>query len=257
MVRTLLICGLIAGLLAGVAAFGFQTVAGEPAVDEAIAFEEANAPPLAPGEVAEPELVSRSAQKSVGLLTASVVYGLALGGIFALVFAVGYGRIGQGRLTPGRTALVLAAVAFAVVYLVPFVKYPPNPPAVGDPDTIGERTALFVTMIWISIAAAVAGWRLRRVLARRLSGEIATFLGVCAYLALVAAAGVALPGKNELPESFPADTLWRFRAASVGTQAVIWTAIGAVFAYLAQRVMAGQTLSAVLRGRGRMTSAWD
>jgi hypothetical protein len=72
----------------------------------------------------------------------------------------------------------LAAAAFVVVFLVPALKYAPNPPAVGDADTIGERTALYLTMIAISIAAAVAGWRLRRVLATRLDGDTASVLGV-------------------------------------------------------------------------------
>ena len=118
-------------------------MAGEPAVDQAIAYEEAHAPPAAPGEE-EPELVSRDTQQGFGLLTAPTVYGLAIGGIFALAFAFAYGRV--GRASPARTALCLAAAAFVVVYLVPFVKYPPNPPAVGDPDTIGDRTALYLVM---------------------------------------------------------------------------------------------------------------
>jgi predicted cobalt transporter CbtA len=139
--RKLLICGLVAGLIAGLVAFGFMTVAGEPAVDQAIAYEEAHSPPAE--QEAAP--VSRGTQKGLGLLTASTVYGLALGGIFALVFAYAYGRV--GRASPSRTALWLAAAAFVVVYLVPFVKYPPNPPAVGDPDTIGDRTALYLVMV--------------------------------------------------------------------------------------------------------------
>ena len=67
------------------------------------------------------------------------MYGLALGGLFALAFAFAYGRV--ARASPRATALWLAAAAFVVVYLVPFLKYPANPPAVGDPDTIGRRTA--------------------------------------------------------------------------------------------------------------------
>lgn len=246
MVRTLLVCGLVAGALAGVLTFGFDTVAGEPAVDQAIAYEEANAAPAAPGAREAP--VSRGTQRGVGLLTASLAYGLAVGGIFALVFTVAYGRVGQGRAGPGLTALALAAGAFVVVYLAPFVKYPPNPPAVGDPATIGQRTALYVAMVAVSIAAAVAAWRLRRLFARRRAPEAATALGVMAYLAIVTIAGLALPAGSEIPASFPATILYEFRLASVGTQLVLWATIGSVFAFLARRVMNGQRLPAPLGG---------
>lgn len=237
MLRKLLICGLLAGLVGGLLAFGFMSVAGEPPVDEAIAYEEANAPP-APDE--EPGPVSRDTQKGFGLLTASTVYGLALGGIFALVFAYAYGRV--GRAGPGRTALWLAAAAFLVVYLVPFLKYPPNPPAVGDTDTIGDRTALYVVMIWISVLAAVAAVRLRR--------SVGTFLAVVAYVAVVAVAGLALPTYNDIPADFPATTLYEFRLASVGTQLIMWASIGLVFAAAAQRVMTGRSIRASVMGRG-------
>src|SRR5689334_7020361 len=130
MLRNLLICGLIAGLCGGLLATGFARIVGEPSVDRAIAFESAKA--KAAGEHEETPLVSRTLQKSFGLLTAAVVYGLSLGGLFGLAFAVVYGRV--GRASPARTSVLLAAFTFVVIYLVPFVKYPANPPSVGNPD---------------------------------------------------------------------------------------------------------------------------
>jgi hypothetical protein len=238
MLRTLLICGLLAGVAGGLLATGFAEVVGEPAVNKAIAFETQRdkAEGVAPG----PELVPRGMQRSVGLLTAAVVYGLALGGLFALAFAFVYGRV--GRASPARTSLWLAAGAFATVFLVPFVKYPSNPPSIGNPDTIDKRTALYLTMVAISLLAAVAAVRLRVVLARRMSGGGATVLAVAAYLIVVVAAGLALPGIHEVPRTFPATTLFQFREASVGIQLVVWTTIGLVFAATAPRVMAGKTI---------------
>src|SRR5216110_1789008 len=104
MIRTLLIWGLLAGLCGGLLATGFSEVAGEPAVNQAIAFESSNA---APGEQHEHAIVSRGTQRTVGLLTAAVVYGVSVGGLFALAFAFAYGRV--GRASPGRTSLWLAA----------------------------------------------------------------------------------------------------------------------------------------------------
>jgi predicted cobalt transporter CbtA len=253
MLRNLLVCGLLAGLVAGLLAAGFASLAGEPAVDQAIAFEEANAPP---GEEEEPPPVARSTQKGLGLVTASTVYGLAFGGIFALVFAYVYGRVAHAG--PGRTALWLAAAGFVVIFLVPFVKYPPNPPAVGDPGSIGERTALYIVMVWISIFAAMAAVRLRRALAQRRPAETATLLAGAAYLALVVAAGLAMPSVQEVPDAFPATTLWRFREASLGTQLVMWSVLGLGFAAGAQRVMTGRPVFPARRpGRGATAAARD
>jgi hypothetical protein len=86
MVRSLLIRGMLAGVAAGILAFVFAKVLGEPQVDKAIAYE---------GPSGEAPLVGRGMQSTLGLLTGTVVYAAALGGIFALIFAAAYGRIGR------------------------------------------------------------------------------------------------------------------------------------------------------------------
>lgn len=238
MLRKLLICGLVAGVCGGLVAAGFAFIAGEPAVDAAIAYEEAGDPP-APG--ADPAPVSRDAQKSVGLVTATAVYGLALGGIFALAFAFAYGRV-SARTGPRATAYWLAAAAFTVLYLVPSIKYPAGPPASSLDETIGERTGLYVTMVAISILAAMAGARLRPALEPRWGAHRANLGAGLVFLAAVVVAGLALPSVQEVPADFPATTLWRFREASIGTQAVLWLTIGLVFAPLAESTMRGNGL---------------
>ena len=102
MLRNLLICGLIAGACAGLLATGFAELAGEPSIDRAISFEARQSE--AAGEAPEPELVSRDVQRTAGLLTGAVVYGLALGGLFALAFGCVYGRV--ARTSPRRTAFI-------------------------------------------------------------------------------------------------------------------------------------------------------
>jgi uncharacterized membrane protein YidH (DUF202 family) len=238
LVRSLLICGMLAGVCAGALATGFATVAGEGAIGNAISFEAEQAG--AAGDAHGDPQVSRGIQKSVGLLAAAVVAGLALGGIFALVFAFAYGRV--SRASPARTALGLAALAFVVIFLVPFIKYPANPPAVGDPDTIGYRTELYLLMIAISTLAAIGALRLRLAVSRRTSLVTATVIASSAYLLLVVVAGVAMPAVNEVPPRFPAKTLWEFRQASVGMNAVIWATIGLLFAATAPHVLAGRPI---------------
>ena len=103
MLRTLLIWGMLAGACGGLLATGFAEIAGEPAINRAIAFEDAQA--KAAGEAPAPELVPRDIQRSFGLITAALVYGLALGGIFALVFAGVYGRVTRGSPSRPRCGL--------------------------------------------------------------------------------------------------------------------------------------------------------
>jgi MFS family permease len=232
MVRLLLLRGLLAGLCAGIVAAAFAYVVGEPQIDRAIAFE--NHLALGTGH-AQSEIVGRDLQSTVGLLVASTLYGVAVGGLFALVFAGLYGRV--VRASPARTALWLAAAAFVTVSLIPFLKYPANPPGVGSEETIGTRTALYFAIIAISILAAVAAQRSGRWLAGRRGSTTALLGGLGLFAAAVVAAALMLPGVHEVPQGFPAETLWRFRLSSLGMQLVLWATVGAVFAHAAQRLM--------------------
>jgi len=139
MVRTLLIRGMVVGIVAGLLAFGFAKVFGEPQVDRAIAFEDQM--DRAKGEAPGPELVSRAVQSGVGLLTGVVVYGTALGGLFALAFAFAYQRI--GRLSARATSALLAAAGFVAIFLVPQLKYPSISPSVGQPERSGIEANCF------------------------------------------------------------------------------------------------------------------
>lgn len=253
MVGALLRRGMLVGMLAGIIGFGFLKIVGEPAVDRAIAFEtqldeaktQAEAQALAakgmaaPKPEPEPELVSRKVQAGIGLFTGVVVYGAAFGGLFALGFALAYGRI--GNLSPRATAALLAAIGFVAVYLVPIVKYPANPPSIGDPDTIGMRTALYFGMIAVSLLAALATGMLRTRLQPRYGTWNATLLAGAAYLILMTVVGLALPQVDEVPEQFPAVLLWQFRIASLGAQLILWTILGLVFGGLTERAASSRS----------------
>jgi Probable cobalt transporter subunit (CbtA) len=233
--RTLLILGLIAGLSGGIVASGFAKVVGEPPLDRAIAWESAHA--RGAGAASHDEVVSRTVQGSIGLFTGACVYGVSLGGLFALVFAGAYGRL--SRSGPARTAIGLGAGALVVLYVVPFLKYPANPPSVGDPATIGERTWLYFGMMAISLLAAVAAVRLRLQLLARLSADIATVAAVAAFLVVVTVAGLVMPTVDEVPATFPATTLWDFRVASLGVQFAMYATIALVFGVAAERKITG------------------
>jgi hypothetical protein len=234
MIRPLLMRGMLVGLAAGVLAFAFAFAFGEPQVQHAIDFEDRLA--RLHHEPAEAELVSRGLQRTLGLLTGTVVMGIALGGLFSLVFAWAYGRI--GAMSPRLTAAVLALGAYLTVTVVPSTKYPANPPTVGNPDTIDKRTILFLTMIAITILAAVAAARLRRELLGRLGAWNAALVAVAAFVVIIAVAELILPAVHETPQGFPADVLYRFRLASLGINLTLWTTIGVGFGAVAQRLLA-------------------
>jgi hypothetical protein len=237
MVGNLLLRGMIVGVVAGLFAFGFARTFGEPQVDRAIAFEEqtAAAEQAASGQpaVEEPEIVSRTTQAGIGLLTGVVVYGAAVGGLFSLVFAFAYGRM--GNLGPRATSGLLAIAAFIAVVVVPFTKYPATPPAVGNPETIGARTELFFVMIVVSLSVAVACISLAQRLWERHGAWNASIIAGAAFIVVIAIAQYALPTVNEVPENFSADLLWRFRTASLGIHAILWTVIGLGFGALVER----------------------
>jgi len=222
--RTFLVRGLLAGLFAGLVGFGFALVFGEPNVDAAIALE---------GVPAETPLVSRDLQSTAGLLTASLGYGLAIGGLFGLLSAVAYGRM--GRLGPRASSALLAGAAFTAVILVPFLKYPANPPAVGHPDTINERTSLYLILMAVSLLLAWVSVLTGRALAPRLGAWNAALAGGGIYLGSMLVAGLVMPRVDEVGEDFPASLLYDFRVSSLVIQVAIWTTLGLVFGYLSDR----------------------
>lgn len=247
MVGTLLLRGMLVGIVAGLLCFGFLRVFGEPQVDRAIAFEtlmdDAKVKAAADESIAKPmpaeeaELVSRPVQAGIGLLTGVAVYCAAFGGLFALVFAMVNGRL--ANLSARATSALLAAAGFLSLYVVPNLKYPANPPSVGEPETIGMRTALYFALIAISLAGMIAAVMLRQRLVARHGGWTATLVAGGAYLVFVLAVGLVLPGVNEVPDAFPAVVLWQFRIASIGAQALMWATLGLGFGALAERVTAG------------------
>jgi hypothetical protein len=227
---------MVVGIVAGLIAFGFAKFFGEPQVDRAIAFEDQMN--RAKGEAPEPELVSRPVQSGLGLLTGVVVYGTAFGGLFALAFAFAYQRI--GRLSPRVTAALLAVAGFVALVLVPQLKYPSNPPSVGQPETIGYRSELFFLMILISIAALGFAIIIALRLGARYGSWNAALIGAAAFIGIIVVAQVLLPDINEVPDQFPAVVLWRFRIISLGIQLILWATFGLLFGFLAERALSNR-----------------
>jgi predicted cobalt transporter CbtA len=251
--RALLVRGLLVGLVAGFATFLVAHQVGEPHVETAIALEAAHSAGEAhPHDAAEEghthdddgTVVSRHDQRIWGLLTGSLAVGTALGGLVALFSAAAIGRL--GRMTPGQSTATIALVGFASVALVPFLKYPATPPAVGNADTIGARTGDYFGFLLISVVAAVLATLLARHLHPRLGTYAAVVVGAGTYVVVMVIAGQVLPTVNEIGD-FPADVLWYFRRASLITLATMWAVIGIGLTGLVGRLHQQQTARAERR----------
>ena len=240
--RTFLVQGLVAGLLAGIAAFVVAYTVGEPQVDRAIAREEAAGAPASDGHDHThtddhshddgDAVVTRATQSTWGLATGTLAIGVVLGGLTGLLAAVGLGRLG-GLRPAASTALVtlLGAVSFSVV---PFLKYPATPPAVGSGETIDDRTALYFGFLAVSVLAVLAAVAVARAGVRRWSGVPGVVAGAATYVAIVGVAALAFPKVDELGD-FPAGILWDFRVASLLTLLALWAVIGAALTVLVDR----------------------
>ncbi len=248
MMKTLLVRGMLAGLIAGVLAFGFAYAFGEPSVNTAIGLEESgdhthsHDAGAAPAGEHEEELVPRDIQSTVGLLTGVVVYGVAIGGLLSLAFAFAQGRLSS--LRPRVTALLLTGGAFAVVFLIPFLKYPANPPAVGQPGTIGSRTELYFGFVAVSLLVGIFATVFGRKLADRFGAWNGFLLAAAGYFVVLGVVAWLMPVVDEVPADFPASTLWSFRTASVGTQAVLWLALGLAFGAFAEKALTKKAVAA-------------
>ncbi len=241
--------GVLAGALGAVLAFAFARLCAEPVIGRAIAFEDGRTDAENAHGVHEhgAELFSRGVQSNAGLGFGVLIFGVAMGALFGVLFCVIAAR--ATNVGAHALSLTLAAAAFVAVCLVPFVKYPPNPPAVGQADTIGARTGWYLVLLLASVVLAIAAVWLAPGLTARYGAWHGRLLAAGAYVAAVAVVMVLLPNVDETPgplrdaagaisyPGFPAEVLYEFRLLSLATQLVLWVTIGVAFATLAGRLI--------------------
>jgi hypothetical protein len=264
----LIVRGVLAGVAGGLVAFVFARIFAEPVINAAINYQTGRdaavralnkAAGLPPPEAA-PDVFSRTIQANVGLGVGMIAMGAALGALFAVAYAVCLGRV--GRLRPRSLAVLVAGGGFIGSYLVPFIKYPANPPGIGNPDTIKQRAGLYLLMVICSVVFLVLAVWLGQWLKPRLGNWNASLVAGAAFIAAISVVMVILPQLGELPANvaayghratetplplvssgriaypgFPADVLFSFRLYSVAAQLLLWATIGLVFAPLADRLL--------------------
>jgi predicted cobalt transporter CbtA len=227
--RTIVVAALLVGVLAGLVGAVFHTVATERRIDDAIAIEEAAAASDdtdgAAADHAESDegdvFVSRRDQRGAGLYLA---YALT-GAVFGLFLAVTSLTLRTTTGGPFGRVVTSGLVLAGAITVTPWLKYPPNPPAVGDPATVGERERLYVLCIVLAalLLAGVAhlsgrlrtaGWPDDRRIA------VVTVAGLVAFGLLF----VLLP-TSSVDIGVPANLLWQFRLNSLTGNLLMWTVL--------------------------------
>ena len=214
--------GAVSGLIHG----STNLVFVEPSLDQAIGIENQNL--FATGEAKDtPEFWIeydgyRTWQKS-GQVLAGVILGISIGSLFGIVFALSRNSL------PGKTdvkkALVLAGIMWLTIYLIPFLKYPANPPTVGDPETVVLRGILYLTFIAISGVGAVGFYKLSQKLKTK---KLVAIVGYAAFIGIVF---VVMPG-NPDPITAPVDLVNNFRIMSAFTVSLYWSSLGLILGSL-------------------------
>ncbi|MCT7657943.1 CbtA family protein [Mycobacterium deserti] len=252
--------GLLAGALAGVLSFIFARIFVEPVIERAIGYEEGvgaahEAAESATGVAAHSHGsdgggFTRAVQMNIGMGLGVLLFSVAIGALFAVLFAVVYGRVGD--VSARLLSLYVAGGMLLSLYIVPALKYPGSPPAVSLDETIRQRTLLYLAMVVLSAALLVGAVALGRRWSAKLGAWNATLAAAGSYLVAIAVVMLILPGIDETPgplrddsgtiiyEGFPADDLYEFRLFSLGTQVVMYVTIALVFGAMVARLLEGK-----------------
>jgi predicted cobalt transporter CbtA len=213
---------LLAGAIAGTILGAINQVAVEPYIDHAVELEMQNTNQsnqiINPAEFTAYRLWQRG-----GEMLAGTILGLSIGSLFGIVFAFTHNSV------PGsnnkKKALIVAGIMWFVLFFIPALKYPANPPAVGDPETIYYRQSLYVAFLVISGSSALGlAFLYRKMGALNIKKAIIP----AAYAFIISGAYLAMPA-NPDPINAPTDLVMGFRITSAITISVFWGLLGVIF----------------------------
>jgi predicted cobalt transporter CbtA len=214
---------LLAGAIAGTILGAINQVTVEPYIEQAIELEMQNT--AQSGQVINPaEFAAYRFWQKGGEIIAGTILGLSIGSLYGIVFAYTRGSISGNNNK--KKALIVASIMWFVLFLMPALKYPPNPPAVGNPETIYDRQSFFVAFLAISGFSALGLAFLYRKMA---SSNTKKAIIPSAYAAIMAGAYLAMPA-NPDPINAPIDLVIGFRITSAITISMFWALLGVIFA---------------------------
>jgi predicted cobalt transporter CbtA len=227
-----LVSGAISGTILAIINQGIV----EPYIDRAINIETE----VTEGKVINPsELTEYRIWQKGGEIAAGTILGISLSALFGIVFI--YNR----TLLPGsnnkKKALALAGIMCLTLFIIPALKYPANPPAVGDPKTIYYRQSLYITFIAISGFSALAVAFMYRTFGNRLPSITKNIVFPLIYAAIITGAYLALPPNPDKITTVPMDLVQGFRISSALTMSIFWGMIGIIFGSMWDRFKPDKT----------------
>jgi hypothetical protein len=230
---SILKASVVAGLLAGAIVSGFHTLLIEPVIEHAIDLEEQHS--QSHGEAHAEPVVDRPTQRwglVLGFIVYGAIWGLLLG---VLLYLTQSWRPATWSLA--RYGVLLAVLLGWSVAWLPFLKYPANPPGVGDPETVGYRQALYLAFIGLSVVGTALALGLFRLLHRPTEASapgrdrgLWVIVGYVIYTAVIYAVFPANPD----PVEMPADLVRTFRLIAFAGLIVFWLSLAGVFSWFAR-----------------------
>jgi len=225
-IAIVLISGAFAGLIHGTVNFAIV----EPYLDQAIGIENQNLFESGEEEDSPQFWVEyegyRVWQKS-GQILAGMILGTSVGALFGIVFALSRNSL------PGnndvKRALVLAGIMWLTLYLIPFLKYPANPPTVGDAETVVLRGILYLSFIAISGIGAIVFYKLSKKFKNR--KKLVSLIG---YGIFISAVFFVMP-ENPDEITAPMNLVNEFRLMSVLGVSSFWISVGIILGFFWNR----------------------
>ncbi|HUO40283.1 MAG TPA: CbtA family protein [Mycobacterium sp.] len=195
--------GALAGLIAGVLGFVFARIWAEPVIAKSFDYESGRIDILAalnraagrPVAPEGPAIFSRAMQSTVALATGVIVFSVAMGALVAVAYLVLHGRL---AVRPQTLAWLLSGFGFLGVFLLPFAKYPANPPAIGHTFTIGARGQLYLIMVAASLVLLGVGVFVAHRLSERVGSFRATLVAAAGFLVVYGILLAVMPSLGEL-----------------------------------------------------------
>ena len=238
-VITFVIITLLSGAIAGTVLGAINQALVEPYIDRAISLETQDA--IKEGEVIDPvELQNYRMWQKGGEIAAGTILGMSFGALFGVVFVYSRSLLLPQSNSNIRKALVLAGIMWFVLFLIPALKYPANPPAVGDPETIYYREALYIGLLAISGFSALGLALLYRKRGRTPNNKNRIIIVPLIYAAIIVGAFLILP-PNPDKISAPVDLVQGFRIASAFTMSIFWGLLGLILGALWDRAKPHET----------------
>lgn len=214
-----LVSGAFAGFIHGTVNFAIV----EPYLDQAIGIENQNL--FASGEEEDtPEFWVeyegyRVWQKS-GQILAGVILGMSVGSLFGIVFAFSKNALPGNNIV--KKSIILSGIMWVTLYIIPFLKYPANPPTVGDGETVVLRAILYLSFIAISGLGAVAFYKFSKKFQNK--KKLVSLLGYAVFISVVF---LAMP-ENPDEITAPMNLVNEFRIMSVLGVTSFWVSIGLI-----------------------------